>query len=101
MTGPDPRSDPDVRWRVHKALSDVLRAAQDVVYRRSDADGWYAVPEPVDAGDVTGLMSAGEREVVAPLRAALDAYEAVQAATRWAIDDHQRRVHGDAWKRAS
>lgn len=96
--GPDPRTDPDVRWRAQHAANRVLAAARDVLYRRADADGWFYLPEPLDAGDVTGLMAAADRQVLDVLAAAVAAARAEYAAIRADIDHHQRQVHGDHWR---
>lgn len=98
MTGPDPRHDAAVRRAVHRALDDVVRAARDVAYRRADETGGYAVPDPVPFGDVTGLIAAGECEVLDRLQATIDAAKAVNAEVRAAVHAYQQATLGEGWQ---
>lgn len=86
---PDPAWDPAVRWRVQFALSQLIRAAQDVVTRYS-RDGIYEAPDPVTYGDVIGLITVGDRQVVRRLQAQLDETRAVMAAVEQEINAYRR-----------
>lgn len=97
MTGPDPRTDPDVRWRAHKALTDVLRTAADVVERCSDRDGWFEIPDPISFGDVTGLITAGETRVLDRLEQVVADARATIAEVRSEVGAYQRGRYGQHW----
>lgn len=97
---PDPAWDPDVRWRVQFALNQLIRTADDVLTRYSDRRSWYIAPDPVPSGDVHGLITAGDRQVVQRLQAQIDATRAVMDAVEGEIDAY-RRARLDAYRATS
>jgi hypothetical protein len=94
-TRPDPATDPHVRWRVQYALNQVIRAAEDVVTRYSDGKGWYEAPDPVPFGDVGGLITVGNLQVITRLQGQLDEARTVLRAVRAEVDAYQRERFGE------
>lgn len=97
-TRPGPADDPDVRWRVQSALNQVIRTAQDVITRYSDGHGRYEAPDPVPFGDVTGLITVGNSQVVRRLQDQLDEARTVLRGVRAEVDAYQRERFGDAYR---
>jgi hypothetical protein len=90
MTTPNPAWDPKVRWKVQRALNQVLFTAKDVL-ERYGKDGIYTPPSDVaEFGDVNGLIATGENQVLRRLREKI-------AEAETAIADAQAQM--DAWGR--
>lgn len=99
MNATDPRVDPDVRWRVERALTQLLRAARTVAARRTDGEGWVDLPEPI--GDITGVLAYADTHIVGELERALAVYGQVAGEVRTAVDVYQRQTHGEHWRGAA
>jgi len=97
---PNPSWDPQVRWRVQYALDRVCFEARDILTRYTDKDhGTYIMPDDIAAdGDVTGLLAAGQYQIIDRLQRKLDEARAEMSAVRDEVDGWKRRRYGEAYQ---
>lgn len=92
-----PEYSPDARRRVQQALNGVLLTAKDVLTRHS-RDGLYQPPDPVPFGDVTGLIEAGNHQIILRLQSELDSARQVLRDVYAEIEQSKRDRHGPNYK---
>ena len=94
--GGGPEWQPQHRTAVERATNQLLQAMADLLMRRTGRDGLYAYPDPIQYGDVTGLMANVEHAILGPLRVRIMAVEEAMARVREAIDTDRLTRFGPA-----
>jgi hypothetical protein len=87
----DPRWARDLRWKVQSALNAVTFEAKDILTRHAQQGQYVAPNEISELGDITGLIAAGETQVLDRLEAKIREARSAIGAVKDEISDYTAR----------
>ena len=100
MTG-NPSWDPAVRARVQTAMDRMYVNIGRILAGYSDPDGLFdadSTSDMVGHGDITGICAVASKSVIGPVRAELDAAQAVIDAALAEADAWKREHYGPGYR---